>query len=343
MPATVIRHGEAAREALLRGIDLVADAVGRTLGPMGRHAVLERSEAPPLVTNDGVTIARSIERLSEPLSNQGVHLLREVADTTEDAVGDGTTTSILLARAIVREGARQLASGADPAALGRGIAAATREAQEHVRAEGRPLASHDELVRVAAVSSRDERIGELVAAAVARVGPDGVVRVQDDTAYGIRMELRDGMRFAGGLLSRGLATDANGREASFERPYVLAASERITQVRQLVPLLSAVVEQRAPLLIVADEVSGDALALLVLNVAKRRVPAIAVKAPEFGPDRAAALLDLAILTGGELLGPELGVSAASGRLEHLGRADRVVATLEECTLFGGDGAPAAVA
>jgi chaperonin GroEL len=338
-----ILHTEHARTSLMRGVERITALVGPTLGPRGRHVVLQRFDAPPLVTNDGVTIARSVDMLQDPVTNQGVQLLREVASTAEDFLGDGTTTAMLLARAILRASHRQVTEGANPAALSRGIEEGVAAASDWIAAQAQPVEGRDDVARVATIASRDPHIGGLVADALERVGPDGVVRIEDDRAYGIQLAFQEGMHFPNGLLSPGLATDMRLGEATFERPYVLAASERITQVRQLLPVLNAVTEQRAPLLIVADEVSGDALTLLVLNVSKRRLPAIAVKAPAFGPDRLDALRDIAVLTGGEVVGPDVGRTVESAGLEQLGRAGRVIATREETTIVGGDGDPEAVA
>lgn len=343
MRGKVIVHHEHARDSLLRGVDLITDLVGPTLGPRGRHVVLQRYDAPPLVTNDGVTIARSLELLQDPLTNQGVQLLREVASTAEDFLGDGTTTAMLLARAIVRESFRHVMQGAAPDALCRGIDDAAAAAGQWIQSQGRPIGGKPDLARVATIASRDTKIGGLVADALDRVGPDGVVRIEDDRAYGMRLEFHEGMRFDNGLLAPGLATDGRRGETVFEQPYVLAANERITQVRQLVPVLSAIARERAPLLIVADEVSGDALTLLVLNVGKRRLPVVAVKAPAFGPDRSEALQDIAVFTGAEVLGPGTGRVVESAKIEQLGRADRVIATRDETAIVGGHGEPAAIA
>ena len=343
MPGKVVVYRDNARDSLLRGVDLITDLVGPTLGPRGRHVVLQRFDAPPLVTNDGVTIARSLELLQDPLTNQGVQLLREVASTAEDFLGDGTTTAMLLARAIVREALRHTTHGADRDALCRGIEGAAAAAGRWIESQGRPIEGGAELARVAAIAARDAEIGRLVADALERVGVKGVVRIEDDRAYGIRLEFREGMRFDNGLLAPALATDQRRGETVFERPYVLAAGERITQVRQLVPVLSAIAKQRAPLLIVADQVSGDALTLLVLNVSKRRLPVVAVKAPAFGADRVEALRDIAVFTGAELLGPGTGRAVESARLDDLGRADRVVATREETAIVRGHGAAEAIA
>ncbi|MBA3263601.1 MAG: chaperonin GroEL [Thermoleophilaceae bacterium] len=343
MRGKVIVHQDRARGSLLRGVDLITNLVGPTLGPLGRHVVLQRFDAPPLVTNDGVTIARSVEMLQDPVTNQGVQLLREVASTAEDFLGDGTTTAMLLARAILHASYQRVVEGASPEALCRGVDAGVAAAGEWIRSQARPADGRRDLARVATIASRDGHIGELVADALIRVGADGLVRIEDDRAYGIKLEFHEGMRFDNGLLSPGLASDPRLGEAVFEQPYILVADERITQVRQLVPVLSAITEERAPLLIVADEVSGDALTLLVLNVTKRRLPAVAVKAPAFGPDRTEALRDIAVLTGAEVLGPGTGRVVESAGLDQLGRAERVIATRAETTIVGGHGEPASIA
>lgn len=338
----LLRRDDAARQLLLRGIDMVADAVGPTLGPCGRHVVLQRRDAGPLVTNDGVTVARSLELLRDPLVNQGVQLVREVADTTETAIGDGTTTATLLARAMVREAYKQAAHGADPAAVKRGIERAGKAVSEYVRAASRPL-RHGDVQRVAALASRDQRIGALIAEALEAVGEDGPVRVRDDRAYGVHLDVHTGLRFDNGVLSPALLVDPSARETVFEGAYVLLADERITQVRQLVPVLEQMVERRSALLVVADELSGDALTLLTLNVKRRRIPVAAVKAPMYGEDRAASLRDLAVATGGRVLGPGLGRSVEKADIGALGRADRVVVTPDETVIVGPHGDPSEIA
>jgi chaperonin GroEL len=343
MPGKLIVHQEHARSSLLRGVDLITDLIGPTMGPRGRHVVLQRYDAPPLVTNDGVTIARSVEMLQDPVTNQGVQLLREVASTAEDFVGDGTTTAMVLARAIMRESFRRVMHGASAETLCRGIEDAAAAASEWIESQARPLGGKPDLIRVATIASRARDIGRLVADALDRVGADGVVRIEDDRAYGLALDYHEGMRFQNGLLAPGLATDTCRGETVFEQPYVLTANERITQVRQLVPVLSAITGERAPLLIVADEVSGDALTLLVLNVAKRRLPVAAVKAPGFGHDRAESLRDIGAFTGAELLGPGTGRAVESAGLEQLGRAERVIASRDDTAIVGGRGDPAAIA
>jgi chaperonin GroEL len=339
----LVAHHQQARRSLLSGIDMIADLVQPTLGPRGSHVVIQRHEAPPLVTNDGVTIARSIEVLQDPLRNQGVQLLREVAATAEDFLGDGTTTAVLLTRAMVHDAFRRIEAGALPHAISDGIEEGVKEATDWIRAQARPVHDSSDVAAVATVASRDPRIGRLVADALERVGHDGLVRIQDDRAYGVTLEFRDGMRFDNGVLSGDLITDLEAGNTRFNDCRVLVANERITQVAQLVPALDAVTRARQPLLIVADEVSGDALTLIVLNVGKRRLPAIAVKAPLFGPDRTEALRDIASFTGGTVLGAGVGRPVRGAKLEHLGTADEVVADHEETTILGGAGRAGEVA
>jgi chaperonin GroEL len=343
MAGKLYSHGEDARRALVRGIDLVAELVAPTLGPRGSHVIVQRLDAPPLITNDGVTIVRSLEMLRDPMTNQGVQLLREVASTTEDFVGDGTTTATLLARAIVRGAFERVTAGADPTALGEGIAAAVADVVAWLQARSRPASSVADITRVARVAARDDHIGGLVAQALDAVGPEGVVRIEDDPAYGIRLEVHEGLRFDSGLISPSLAADAGRRETVFEDPYILLASERIERVAQLAPVLSAVAGQRRPLVIVADEVSGDALTLLVLNIRRRGMPVVAVKAPDFGPDREAALADMAARTGGVVFGPGLGRGVDRATLDGLGRARRTIVTAGWTAIVDGQGDAAAIA
>lgn len=330
--------------ALLAGVDRVADAVAPTLGPRGRHVALQRPDAPPLLTTDGVTIARSLEMLADPIINQGVQLLRQASSEAETLVGDGTTTATVLARALLHEAVRAVEAGTDPMALGREIETAMNSAEHWLRARADPLDGDEHMLgRVAAIAARDEEIGALVAGALQRVGPDGVVRIEDDHAYGVRLTLREGMQFENGLLSPGLVVDPLRRETVFERPFIALVQERVTQVRQLAPLLSQVAEARRPIVIIADEVSGDALTLLVLNVARRRVPVAAVKAPEFGADREQALRDLAVWSDGTVFGAALGRSVERAKLDDLGQARRSILTPEMTLLEEGRGSAVAVA
>lgn len=342
-PGRLIVSGDGAREALMRGLDLVADAVGPTLGPCGSHVLLQRHDAGPLVTNDGVTIARSIEMLRDPYTNQGVQLLREVAGVTDTIVGDGTTTSVIIARELLRRALAAVTRGADCASLCRGLTRGWAMAAELVAEAASPLRGSEELIALAAGAARDRHIGELVAAALERTGPDGVVNVDDHRAYGVRLEFADGMSFPSGLLAPGLATDETRRETVFERPFILLASERITQISQLAPVLRQAAAQRTPLVVIADEVSGDALTMLVLNVRRRTVPAVAVKAPLFGKDRDAMLQDIAALTGARVCGPLIGTSVAGATIADLGRAERVTVTHERTTITSGHGEERAIA
>ncbi|HEY1517593.1 MAG TPA: chaperonin GroEL [Solirubrobacteraceae bacterium] len=342
-PGKLIVTGDGARAALMGGLDLVADAVGPTLGPCGSHVLLQRHDAGPLVTNDGVTIARSIETLRDPYTNQGVQLLREVAGITDTVVGDGTTTAVITARELLRGALAAVTRGTDCAAIGRGLTRGWATASELIAQAATPLRDTEELVALAAGAARDRRIGELVAAALDRTGSDGVVNVEDHRAYGIRLEFADGMSFPSGLLAPGLATDEARRETVFERPLILLASERITQVNQLAPVLRQAAAERTGLVVIADEVSGDALTMLVLNVRRRTIPAVAVKAPLFGEDRVAMLGDIAALTGATVCGPATGTSVASATIAQLGSAERVMVTQERTTIVSGHGDERAVA
>jgi chaperonin GroEL len=342
-PGRLIVSGDGAREALMRGLDLVAEAVGPTLGPCGSHVVLQRHDAGPLVTNDGATIARSIEMLREPYTNQGVQLLREVADVTDTVVGDGTTTAVITARELLRRALAGVTRGADCVSLCRGLMRGWAMAEALIGEAATPLRDPAELTALASGAARDQRIGELVAAALQRTGDDGVVNVEDHRAYGIRLAFADGMSFPSGLLAPGLATDETRRETVFERPLILLANERITQISQLAPVLRQAAAERTPLVVIADEVSGDALTLLVLNVRRRTVPAVAVKAPLFGEDRVAMLQDIAALTGAAVCGPVTGTSAAGATLADLGRAERVTVTRERTTITSGYGEERAIA
>ena len=336
-PGRLIVSGDDAREALMRGLDLVADAVGPTLGPCGSHVLIQRHDAGPLVTNDGVTIARAIEMLRDPYTNQGVHLLREVAGVTDTVVGDGTTTAVITARELLRRSLAAVTRGADCTSLCRGLTRGWAMAEALIAEAATPLRDAEELSALATAAARDEQIGGLVAAALERTGHDGVVNIEDHRAYGVRLDFADGMSFPSGLLAPGLATDETRRETVFERPLILLASERITQINQLAPVLRQAAAARTPLVVIADEVSGDALTMLVLNVRKRTVPAVAVKSPLFGDDRVAMLQDIAALTGATVCGPATGTSVARATIADLGQAERVTITHERTTVTSGHG------
>ena len=338
----LIVHGDGARAALMRGLDLVADAVGPTLGPAGSHVVVHRHDAGPLITNDGVTIARAIELLRDPYTNQGVQLLREVAGVADTTAGDGTSTAVLVARELLRRVFAMVTRGGDTPALCDGLRSGWAKTATMIREAAEPLRDGEELAAVAGNAARDAVIGEIIAQALTRVGDDGVVNVEDDPAYGVRLEFTDGMSFGNGLLAPALALDEVKGETAFERPFILLASERLTGVEQLAPILQLVAGERVPLVVIADEVSGAALTTMVLNMRRRTLPSVAVKAPLFGEDRAAMLEDIAALTGGRVLGPALGKSVASAALSDLGRADQVRVTAERTTITGGHGSERAV-
>jgi chaperonin GroEL len=339
----LIVGGAEAGPTLLRGIDLVADGVARTFGPCGRSAILQRADAGPLVTSSGLRISESIELVRDPFLNQGVQLLREVARENHARVGDGNTAAMLVAREIAREAVRMVAAGASPPALRAAIADASAEAAAWIETQARPVAGRHELAAIAASAARDLDWGELIADALVTVGANGVVTVEDDRMFGVSLALREGMAFENGLAARDLATDPIRRETVLDRPYVLVASERLTEISQLAPILRAVAAERTGLLIIAEEISGDALTMLVLNVRKRRIPAVAVKAPMFGSDRDAALQDIAVLTGGEVHGPALGCETRRATVGRLGLAERVTITSRDTTIVGGAGDPVAIA
>lgn len=339
----LIIQGDGARGALMRGLDLVADAVGPTIGPAGSHVVIQRHDAGPLITNDGVTIARAIEVLRDPYTNQGVQLLREVAGITDTVVGDGTTTAVITARELLRQAFSAVSRGSDRTLLADGLRGGWVTTSKLIRNAAEPLRDVEELAALAGNAARDASIGQIVAEALSAVGNDGVVSVEDDPAYGLRLELTDGMSFEGGLLAPGLALDEVKHETVFERPFVLLASERLTQAPQLAPLMGQVAGERTPLVVIADEVSGEALTMMVLNVRKRTLPVAAVKAPLFGEDRLAMLEDLAALTGGRILGPGMGTRVKNATIADLGRAERMTVTSDRTTITGGHGDDRAVA
>jgi chaperonin GroEL len=299
--------------------------------------VLHRRDAGPLVTNDGVTIANAIERLRDPYSNQGVQLLREVASVTDRVAGDGTSTAVIMARELLRQAFAALGRGDDRALLCDELRAGLAAATTFIRGAARPVTDSAELAAVAGNAARDASIGRMIAQALSRVGEDGVINVDDDSTYGIRLEFSDGMSFDEGLLAPDLALDKVKRQTAFERPFVLLASERIRTAEQVAPALRLVAARRVPLVIIADEVSGEALATLVLNARKRALPTAAVKAPLFGEDRLAMLGDIAALTGGRVLGPGTGISVRNATVGDLGIADRITVTSRQTTISGGHG------
>jgi chaperonin GroEL len=327
-----------ARQAMKRGMDALADAVKVTLGPEGRSVALERKFGLPLVINDGVTIANDIE-LEDPVENVGARLLREVAARTNDVAGDGTTTATLLAQAMIHEGFRNLTAGADPILLKRGIETAVAAVVAEVKRLSIPVKGHEDVANVAAISSVDDVIGELIAEAMDKVGQDGVITVEDSQGIATELEIVEGMQFDRGYISAYFATDMERMEAILEEPYILITDRKISAMPDLLPTLEKVVQQAKPLLIIAEDVDGDALATLVVNKLRGTFTAVAVKAPAFGDRRKAMLEDIAIIAGGQVLSEDLGVKLDQARVEQLGRARRVTVTKDNTIILEGAGTP----
>jgi chaperonin GroEL len=330
-----------ARQALKRGIDIVAESVRITLGPKGRNVVLEKKFGAPTVTNDGVTIVREIE-LKDPGENTGAQLLREVATKTNDVAGDGTTTATLLAQTMITEGFRNVAAGANPMQLKGGIEKAVEAVVEEIKRVAVPVKGHEDVAHVAAISSQDDRIGELIADAMDKVGKDGVITVEDGQGVGTELETVEGMQFDRGYTSPYFVTNPDRMEAVLEEPYILVTDRKVTAVQDLLPVLEKVVQQGKPLLIVAEDVEGEAQATLVVNKLRGTFQACAVKAPGFGDRRKAMLEDMAILTGGQVISEDLGLKLDQTRIEQLGRARRVTVTKDDTTIVEGAGKPEAI-
>ena len=321
----LISFDETARRALEAGVDKLADAVRVTLGPRGRHVVLAKAFGGPTVTNDGVTVAREID-LEDPFENLGAQLVKSVATKTNDVAGDGTTTATVLAQAIVKAGLRQVAAGANPIALGSGISKAADAVSEALLASATPVTDKTGIAQVATVSSRDEQIGELVGEAMTKVGHDGVVSVEESSTLYTELEITDGVGFDKGFISAYFITDFDAQEAVLEDALVLLHREKISSLPDLLPLLEKVAESGKPLLIVAEDVEGEALSTLVVNSIRKTLKAVAVKAPFFGDRRKAFLEDLAVVTGGQVVNPDVGLLLREVGLEVLGSARRVVVT-----------------
>ncbi|ABY91821.1 chaperonin GroEL [Thermoanaerobacter brockii subsp. lactiethylicus] len=334
--AKQIKYGEEARRALERGVNAVADTVKVTLGPRGRNVVLDKKYGSPTVTNDGVTIAREIE-LEDPFENQGAQLLKEVATKTNDVAGDGTTTATLLAQAMVREGLKNLAAGANPMLLRRGIAKAVDAAVEGLKRISKPIDNKESIAHVASISAADEEIGNLIAEAMDKVGKDGVITVEESKTLGTTLEVVEGMQFDRGYISPYMVTDAEKMEAVLEEPVILITDKKLSNIQDLLPLLEQVVQHGKKLLIIADDVEGEALATLVVNKLRGTFTCVAVKAPGFGDRRKEMLQDIAILTGGQVISEELGYDLKDVRLDMLGRARQVKVTKENTTIVGGAG------
>jgi chaperonin GroEL len=331
-----LKYDAEARNALQAGVDAVANAVKVTLGPKGRYVVLDKKFGAPTITNDGVTIAREIE-VEDVFQNQGAQLVREVATATNDVAGDGTTTATVLAQAIVREGLKNVAAGANPLALKKGIEKAVDQIVENIKAQATEVNGKDQIARVATISAGDEEIGDVIADAIEKVGKDGVVNVEEGQTFGLDLEFTEGMQFDKGYISPYMVTDQDRMEAVLEEPYILIANQKIGSVRDLLPVLEQVIQSGKPLLIIAEDVEGEALATLVVNKLRGTFTGVAVKAPGFGDRRKRMLEDIAILSGGEVITEDLGLKLENTQISQLGRARRVVVAKDTTTIVDGAG------
>ncbi|OEG00267.1 chaperonin GroL [Vulcanibacillus modesticaldus] len=334
--AKQIVFGEEARRAMLRGVDALADAVKVTLGPKGRNVVLEKKFGSPLITNDGVTIAKEIE-LEDPFENMGAQLVKEVATKTNDVAGDGTTTATVLAQAMIREGLKNITAGANPMVIRKGIEKAVKAAVDEIKAIAKPIEGKGSIAQVAAISAADEEIGELIAEAMEKVGSDGVITVEESKGFITELEVVEGMQFDRGYISPYMITDTDKMEALLEDPYILITDKKISNIQDILPVLEKVVQQGRPILIIAEDLEGEALATLVVNKLRGTFTAVAVKAPGFGDRRKAMLQDIAILTGGEVITEDLGLDLKATTLEQLGRARQVRVTKENTIIVDGNG------
>jgi len=331
-----LKFSEDARRSLERGVNILADAVKVTLGPRGRYVVLDKRFGAPTITNDGVTIAREIE-VEDPFENQGTQLVREVATATNDVAGDGTTTATVLAQAIVREGLKNVAAGANPMALKRGIEQAVDAVVENLKEQSTEVNGKEDIARVATISSREREIGDVIADSIEKVGKDGVVNVEEGQTFGLDLEFTEGMQFDKGYLSPYMITDAERMEAVLDEPYVLIANQKIGAVKDLLPVLEQVIQAGRPLLVVAEDVEGESLATIVVNKLRGTFTAVAVKAPGFGDRRKRMLEDIAILTGGEVITEELGLKLENTKLSQLGKARKIVIDKDTTTIIDGAG------
>lgn len=334
--AKIIAFDEEARRGLERGLNILADAVKVTLGPRGRNVVLEKKWGAPTITNDGVSIAKEIE-LDDPYEKIGAELVKEVAKKTDDVAGDGTTTATVLAQALVREGLRNVAAGADPISLKRGIEKAVAAITEELLASAKEIDSKEQIAATASISAADPAIGELIAEAIDKVGKEGVVTVEESQTFGTELELTEGMRFDKGYLNPYFVTDPERQEAVFEDPYILIANQKVSNIKDLLPIVDKVIQDGKELVIIAEDVEGEALATLVLNKLKGIFKSVAVKAPGFGDRRKAQLQDIAILTGGQVITEEVGLKLENATLDLLGRARKVIVTKDETTIVEGAG------
>src|SRR4051812_48350822 len=331
-----LKFSEEARRSLERGVNILADAVKVTLGPKGRYVVLDKKFGAPTITNDGVTIAREIE-VEDVFENQGAQLVREVATATNDVAGDGTTTATVLAQAIVREGLKNVAAGANPMGIKRGIEQAVEQVVESLKKQSTDVSGKEDIARVGTVSSRDREIGDVLADAIDKVGKDGVVNVEEGQTFGLELEFTEGMQFDKGYLSPYMITDAERMEAVLEDPYILVANQKIGAVKDLLPVLEQVIQAGRSLLIVSEDVEGEALATIVVNKLRGTFTAVAVKARGFGDRRKRMLEDIAILTGAEVITEEMGLKLENTKISQLGRARRVVITKDTTTIIDGAG------
>ena len=332
-----IKFREDARRAMLRGVDALADAVKVTLGPRGRNVVLEKKFGSPLITNDGVTIAKEIE-LEDAFENMGAQLVKEVATKTNDVAGDGTTTATVLAQAMIREGLKNVTSGANPMVLRKGIEHAVEAAVEEIRKISKPVEGRASIAQAAAVSASDDAIGQLIADAMEKVGKDGVITVEESKGFTTELEVVEGMQFDRGYISPYMVTDADKMEAVLEEPYILITDKKIGNIQEILPVLERVVQSGRPLLMVAEDVEGEALATLVVNKLRGTFTAVGVKAPGFGDRRKAMLQDIAILTGGQVISDELGLELKNTTIDQLGRARQVRVSKENTIVVDGSGA-----
>ncbi|HEL2406097.1 TPA: chaperonin GroEL [Streptococcus suis] len=340
--AKEIKFAADARESMVRGVDILADTVKVTLGPKGRNVVLEKAYGSPLITNDGVTIAKEIE-LEDHFENMGAKLVSEVASKTNDIAGDGTTTATVLTQAIVREGLKNVTAGANPIGIRRGIEAAVATAVEALKAQASPVSNKAEIAQVAAVSSRSEKVGEYISEAMERVGTDGVITIEESRGMETELDVVEGMQFDRGYLSQYMVTDNEKMVAELENPFILITDKKISHIQDILPLLESILQTNRPLLIIADDVDGEALPTLVLNKIRGTFNVVAVKAPGFGDRRKSMLEDIAILTGGTVITEDLGLDLKDATIEALGQAAKVVVDKDGTTIVEGAGNPEAIA
>ncbi|VQK07918.1 chaperone GroEL [Streptococcus pneumoniae] len=336
-----IKFSSDARSAMVRGVDILADTVKVTLGPKGRNVVLEKSFGSPLITNDGVTIAKEIE-LEDHFENMGAKLVSEIASKTNDIAGDGTTTATVLTQAIVREGIKNVTAGANPIGIRRGIETAVAAAVEALKNNAIPVANKEAIAQVAAVSSRSEKVGEYISEAMEKVGKDGVITIEESRGMETELEVVEGMQFDRGYLSQYMVTDSEKMVADLENPYILITDKKISNIQEILPLLESILQSNRPLLIIADDVDGEALPTLVLNKIRGTFNVVAVKAPGFGDRRKAMLEDIAILTGGTVITEDLGLELKDATIEALGQAARVTVDKDSTVIVEGAGNPEAI-